>query len=192
MPSDGLLRRSRRSDSEPRLVVASVDGLSGRRTSDRTESVVPGALVDSVDEFVDDRPDPIREENGRARELSGVASTVDRVEVSVGAGVMVLDRLVAGDELSGDRLGCDGTSRRAPMRSARERRTVELRSDTSGAGLRVIGLADVPAPIRLPISLRASGPELLFCDGCKDLLLNELRFCGVIRVPSERSFTDGV
>ncbi len=158
------------------------------------ESVVPGVLVlvDSMDEFVDGRPDPIREENGRARELSGVASTVDRVELSLGAGVMVLDRLVAGVELSGDRLGCDGTSRRAPMRSPRDRRTVGLCSDTLGAGLRVIGPAEAPAPIRLPISLRVFEPGLLLCDCWKDLLLNELRFCGVILVPSERSFTEGV
>jgi hypothetical protein len=85
------LRRSAiRSASEPRLVVESAEGRSAC-----------GVRVGSVDGV---RVGPIRGEDCRTRELSGVVPAEERVELSFGVGLTLLDGLGAGVALVDGRL----------------------------------------------------------------------------------------
>jgi len=182
-------RAAIRSASELRLVVESADGLSDRCVSVRTESVACGVRTDRLDGVC---VDPILEEDWRTRELSGAVAAGDRVELSLGVGLMVLDGLGAGVEPVDGWLDRDWVSRRrAAMRSAIDCRPVVLRSETLGDALSAIGLGDAPAPIRPPMPLVASELTLLRGD-CKDLPRGELLPWDPIAPPIERSFKEGV
>lgn len=70
------------------------------------------------------------------------------------------------------------------MRSTMDCRPAVLCSETLGDDRSGVGLADAPAPIRLPtLSLRAN---------CEDLSLNESRLSGLIVLPIDRSLVEGV
>jgi len=168
-----------------------VDGLSGRAASARTESVASGVRAGAVDGAC---VDPILGEDCRTRELSGVAGVVaeDRVELSLGVGVTLLDGLGAGVELAAGGLDRDCISRRrAAMRSTMDCRPLVLRSEILGDALSAIGLGGVPAPIRLPmpaVAFELMPPR----DDDKDRSLDGLLLWDPIVPPIEGLFHEGV
>lgn len=155
----------------------------------RTESVACGVRTEPLDGLC---VDPILGEDWRTRELSGAVAAGDRVELSLGVGLTLLDGFGAGVEPVDGWLGRDGVSRRrVAMRSAMDCRPVVLRSETLGDALSAIGLGDAPAPIRPPMPLVASELTLLRGDG-KDLSRSELSLWDPIAPPTERSLLEGV